>query len=207
MISNTEFPVAIEGNCSCNCPREAIASDSLADVSLKSCGSNLIRIGSVEMIIRGWTRPPVAIERNSSSHLSRVNKTRCAFWYVAMVAWLTWGCRAKFKDVCSVQVVIYSWVPISIKSGQSCTVTCTINRVLISKKGSCACNCIQWQTYQQLLYNSLPPRSVIFGKVHDMLTCSRAARTKTTLQYLMIMIQILGWLVLLIIETTSIDCN
>ena len=79
MISNTELPVAIEGNCSCNCPRVAIAGDSLADVSIKSRGSNFIRVGGVEMIIRGWTRPPVAVERNSSAHLSRVNKTRYAF--------------------------------------------------------------------------------------------------------------------------------
>jgi hypothetical protein len=78
MVSNTELPVAIERDCSCNGPREAIAGNSLTDVSIKS-GSNLIGLNRIEMVLRVRPRPPVAMEGVSSIHLSRVNKTLCAF--------------------------------------------------------------------------------------------------------------------------------
>ena len=102
VISNTELPVAIEGNCSCNCTGEAITDNSLTDVSMKCCCPNFIRVDRIKMVIWGCPGPPVAIERDCSYHLSGVNETLCAFRYVAMMASLTRGCCANFENVRSV---------------------------------------------------------------------------------------------------------
>ena len=123
MITNTELPVAIEGDCSCNRIGEAVASDSFTDISMisrysVSSGPNFMWIGGVKMVTRGC--PPVAIKRNCSCHLSSVNKTLYAFWYIAMIASLTRGCCPNFIDICGVKVVAYTWPPIAIKSRQSC---------------------------------------------------------------------------------------
>ena len=111
VIANTALPVAIEGNCSCNSVREAVASDTFTDVSVlsshsRSSGPNFLRRSCIEMITNSWL--PVVIERNGSCHLSFVKKTLSAFWYISMTACWTSNCCPNFTDICGVEMVAYT---------------------------------------------------------------------------------------------------
>ena len=134
MITNTVLPVAMERNCSWSTRWEAIASNSLTDVPMlssytRSSGPNFWWSSCIEMVAN--SRSPVAIERNSSCHLSSVEKTFGTFRCVAMIALLACGCCPNFIDVCSVKMVAYTRLPIAIKCSQSCIDKCAILRYTV----------------------------------------------------------------------------
>ena len=118
VIANTALPIAIEGNCSCNSVREAVASDTFTDVSVtsshsRSSGPNFLRRSCIEMIAN--SRPPVAIERYGSCNLSCVEKTLSSFRYISMMTCYTSSCCPNFMDICRVEMVAYTWLPIAIE--------------------------------------------------------------------------------------------
>ena len=119
MITTMTVPVAIEGNYSSNCTREAIAGNFFTDISMlsfmsASSGPNLMGTGCVKVI----TNRCFSVE--SILDLPGVDETLYAFRNVVMTAFLTMVCRPNFVDIRGVEMIFHMWVPIAIKSSQPC---------------------------------------------------------------------------------------